>query len=97
MTSSKRPAQLSDADARVLDELLENGGLDVARAETLTGEDAERAGRIRDLLGLLEDYPVEDASDDLVHATLARVNRADAERAARMSIGGQEQFKFLSP
>ena len=92
MTSPKRPAQLSEADARVLDELLENGGLDVERAEAMTGEDAERAGKIRNLLGLLEDYPVEDASDDLVHATLARVNRAEDEQSARMSIGAQERF-----
>jgi hypothetical protein len=86
MTSPKRPPTLSKEDARVLDELLEHGGLESERIESLPEEDRQRARKIEGVLSLLDAYPVEDASDDLVHATLARINRAEDERSSRMNI-----------
>lgn len=85
MTSSDPNRSLSDDDARVFDGLAENG-LDLEAVDALQGEDRARGERIRDLMGLLDSYPVEDASEDLVNATLARVGRAEDERADRMRL-----------
>ena len=92
MTSPNRPPTLSKDDARVLDELLEHGGLESDRIESLSDDDRLRARKIEGLLSLLDAYPVEDASDDLVHATLARINRAEDERASRMNIQTQAEM-----
>ena len=86
MTSSKSPRPLSDDDARVLDQLAEEG-FDPARIESLSDADRPRGEAINNLLGLLDQYPVEDASDELIDATLARVNRAEEERNERMNFG----------
>ena len=42
------------------------------------------------MLGLLEAYPVEDASDTLIDATLARIDQYESQRAARMHISTAE-------
>jgi hypothetical protein len=73
-----RIARLGDADAAAADRMLEDG-FDPDRSPA---DDREAA--VRELLGLLDDYPVEPASDELVHATLARVARSEAEREQRM-------------
>jgi len=75
-----RIARLGDADAAAADRMLE-AGFDPDRAPA---DDREAA--LQDLLGLLDDYPVERASDELVDATLARIARAESERDARMSF-----------
>jgi hypothetical protein len=75
-----RIARLGDADAAAADRVLEDG-FDPDRSPA---DDREAA--VHDLLGLLEAYPVEPASDDLVNATLARVARSEAEREGRMSF-----------
>jgi len=86
MTSSKSPRTLSEDDARVLDQLAENG-FDSANIESLDAQDRPRGEAINNLFSLLERYPVEDASDELIDATLARVNRAEEERSDRMNFG----------
>ena len=92
MTAENRIQNLSEDDARVLDALLEHGGLDHEAMESLEGDDRERGRRIADLLSLLDAYPVEDASDDLVNATLARVNRAESDRADRMNFQARQEM-----
>ena len=78
-----RICRLGDEDAAAVDRLLGDGlGSDAA-----PGDDRETA--ISDLLGLLDDYPTEPAPDELVHATLARVARAEQERSSRLSIQNQ--------
>lgn len=64
---------LSEADGRVLDLLL-----DARRGAPgqLPPADAPRAERMQDVLNLLDTYPDEPASDDLVARTLARVASA---------------------
>jgi len=85
MTSDNTQKRLSENDARVLDQLAEDG-FDATRRNDLQGEDRERADVLCQLLSTLDDYPVEDASDDLVAATLTRVRRAEDERDERMNI-----------
>jgi len=85
MTSDNTPKRLSENDARVFDELAEHG-FDASRSDAFQGEDRERADAICSLLHVLDDYPVEDASEDLVAATLTRVRRAEDEREERMNI-----------
>ena len=86
MTRQNRLQTLSKEDARVLDALVENGGLNSEDIEALEGDDRERGKKIAGLLSLLDDYPVEDASDELVNATLARVNRAEDARTERLNL-----------
>ena len=85
MTSPNLPRTLSDDDARVFDTLAEDG-LDLDSIDSMTGDDRKRAEKIKNLLCLLDEYPVEDASEDLLNATLARVNRAEEERNQRLQI-----------
>ena len=84
-----RPArELSQEDCRVLDVLAEHG-FDASRIDSLAPEDRSRGKAITDLLGKLEQYPVEDASPELVDATLARIQREEDERPERMRIDTQ--------
>lgn len=82
--------QLSPADARVLDALAEHG-YDPAALEAQSPEDRRRAQSIMSLLHALDDYPVEDADDTLVYATLARIDRVERERGDRLSIEAERQ------
>lgn len=77
---TSRIARLSDADAEAVDGLFEHG-LDESQ-----DPDDDRANAVRELLSILEDYPVEPASEELVDATLARVARDESERRERFSI-----------
>ena len=79
--TDQRVAQLSDADSRAVDRLLESG----LNPDAPTSDDPRDAA-VLELLGLLDDYPVEPAAQELVDATLARVAREEAELAARMSF-----------
>ena len=71
---------LSPEDERLLDALIECGfELD---ALSLEGEERERAENILNLLGLMNDYPVEDSDPALVDATMARVDRFERRAIA---------------
>lgn len=78
--NSDRIARLSAADADAIDRLFE-GGLDDA------GPGDARETAALDLMSILESYPVEPASEELVDATIARVGREEEARASRFSIG----------
>ncbi len=77
--------KLSKADAEMLDQLVDVG-FELAQLEYLSPEDTQRANSILKTLGLLDAYPVEDASDTLIDATLARIDQYEAKRSARMQI-----------
>jgi hypothetical protein len=79
------PKELSPEDCRVLD-LLAEGGFDPAGLDELDAADHDRGEAITALLGTLNQYPVEDASPELVDATLARIQREEDERPQRMNI-----------
>ena len=81
-----RPSkELSPEDCRVLD-LLAEGGFDPAGLDDLDEADRARGEAITTLLGTLNQYPVEDASPELVDATLARIQREEDQRPQRMNI-----------
>jgi hypothetical protein len=85
MTTPPRHKELSADDARILDMIAEQG-FDESILETMDGTDRDRATAITDLLGLLEDYPVENASEELVDATVARIRRDENQRLERMRL-----------
>ena len=84
--ASERIARLSEADAEAIDQLFEHG-----LNESDPSGPREKAAL--DLLAVLESYPTEQASDELVDATLARVNRAETERSSRFSIANAPGFR----
>ncbi len=85
MTEGFDNLQLSKADAELLDKLVDVG-FELDQLEFLTSEDEQRAKSILAILGLLESYPVDDASDTLIDATLVRIDQYESQRAARMQV-----------
>ena len=86
--------KLSKADAEMLDQLVDVG-FELDQLEYISPEDTQRAKSILKMLGFLEAYPVEDASDTLIDATLARIDQYESKRAARMQIHTPE-FETIS-
>jgi hypothetical protein len=87
--SGDKPLELSPDDQRVVDALFA-AGFDEKAIARLPAADRPRADRLVHLLGLMHDYPVEDVDETLVHATLAGIDRHEAERARRMTIDPME-------
>ncbi len=80
-------APLCDADASLLDRLVE-AGFDVEALGPLDANERRRAEILLAHFRLLESYPADESgSDDLVEATMARIAKADEERSERMRIG----------
>ncbi len=84
-----REPHLCADDERLLDALAE-AGFDRNILSNVSGDDDRRLGAICRTMGLLRDYPVEDASDTLVHATLARIDQHEEAHAARMSFDNHQ-------
>ena len=80
---------LSPQDAALLDRLVEVN-FDLGALDKLSDEEISRANNILAIFGLLETYPMEDASDTLVHATLARINSYDLQQSERLRINTNE-------
>jgi len=80
--------QLSADDQRLIDALLEVG-FDRNALSAVSPTDNRRLNAISAMLHRLEDYPVEDASETLIHATLARIDRHEDMQAARMKFDSQ--------
>ncbi len=76
---------LSPEDQHVLDQMVA-AGYDRDSVNALPPPERARAERLLGLLELMHDYPVEDADDTLVHATLAGIDRYEDECAARLSF-----------
>ena len=85
MTNDRPPLDLSPADQRIVDTLVD-AGFDADAIESPSADDRRRANAVTSLFELLEDYPVEDGDDTLVHATLARIDRHENDRSARMTF-----------
>ena len=77
--------ELCANDRRLLDALIE-AEFNIDEMEPLTEAERLRVETLQQLLGLLDDYPVEDADDTLIHATMAGIDRYDHERAGRMKL-----------
>jgi hypothetical protein len=80
---------LSPEDIRILD-LIAEDGFDPARVAALPDADRARGDALTTLLGRLDAYPVTDGDDALVDATLARIDRHDAEQQSRLRLVGEE-------
>ena len=79
--------RLSDADARLLDRLVD-ARFELTAMVDLSADDRVRAARLLGQLDLLDAYPEEGhlKDDALLDATLARIDREAAARASRMRI-----------
>lgn len=82
--------RLTADDERTLDALIESG-FDRTALKELPAADQIRAQSISNVLGLLNDYPVDDASETLLHATLARIDRYEDNRSERMNFELQQE------
>jgi len=89
--------ELSAEDRRVLDSLMTESGLDAEAVAALPAADQPRAARLLDMMALLSDYPVEDADETLIHATLARIDRHEDERSARLAFDAHQDEAATSP
>jgi hypothetical protein len=85
MTDHGEHINLCKADAEMLDRLVEVG-FEIDQLDGLTEEEQQRATSILKTFGLLELYPVEDASDELIDVTLARIDQYEGKQQARMHI-----------
>jgi len=85
MTDYGDHPNLCKADASMLDRLVDVG-FELDQLEGLTEEEHQRATSILKTFGLLEHYPVEDASDELIDVTLARIGQYENKHRARMHI-----------
>jgi hypothetical protein len=83
---SERPiAELSPPDQQILDRLVECG-FDISQLSPMTPQERQRAQAVLRVFHLLNDYPVQDADESLVHAALARIDRYEDQHAAKMKI-----------
>ena len=76
---------LCQADADLLDRLVDVG-FELDKLDGLSADETARATRMLSMLGLLGAYPVEDASDTLIDATLAQIDQYDSDQSQRMRI-----------
>jgi len=76
---------LGEPDQAAVDLLIEHG-FDLAEAQRARPDLATRLAAAHALFNALDRYPVEPPDASLVDATLARVDRAEDERAARMTL-----------
>ncbi len=90
------PPSLSARDAALLDALA-SCGFDPEGLEAVDPADEARVDAILNIGALLGDYPVEDADEALLHATLARIERYEDERAAAMQIESRGRPRFRLP
>lgn len=85
-TNDSHPvARLSPADERVLDLLAEHG-FDHAALDHLPAPDRPRGERILAAFRLLDDYPVSDGDETLVHATMARIALHAERQSAQFTL-----------
>jgi hypothetical protein len=73
---------LSAADQAALDRLIDRA----FEAQAGEGEDAAREQAVLEVLRALDAYPVEASDPSLVDATLARIDAAEREQAARLRL-----------
>jgi hypothetical protein len=76
---------LCQADADLLDRLVDVG-FELGKLDALSADETARANRMLSMLGLLDGYPVEDASYTLVDATLAQIDQYETNQSQHMRI-----------
>lgn len=95
---------LSVDDQRAIDALME-AGFDARLMNTRAsgslasggGVDPRRINAVNNLLGLMNDYPVDDCEPALLDATLARIDRLEDDRAERLNFDvRQEEAQSIS-
>jgi len=101
MKGDEQMPSMNDADAALLEKLVESG-FDPGVVEGLDDAQQARLQRLAELLGMLDGYPSEPLDESeretLVHATLARIDRFESEQADRMTFsnagtgGGRGRF-----
>ena len=83
------PASLTPADAAAFDRLASEG-FDPKLLSALAGEEQRRGEAAVSLLGMLEQYPTDELSDEdqqtLIDATMARIRRSEDDRRDRMQM-----------
>lgn len=84
-----REPRLTADDQRLLDALVESD-FDRNILSAVSREDSRRLDAICGTLELLRDYPVDDADETLKYATLARIDRYEEQRAARMKFEAEQ-------
>ena len=72
-------------DARLVNDRASVGG------SSGGGIDPRRIKAVNNLLGLMNDYPVDDCEPALLDATLARIDRLEDERAARLNFDVRQE------
>lgn len=80
---------LCQADGDLLDRLVDVG-FELDKLDGLSEDETTRANRMLSMLGLLDGYPVEDASDTLIDATLAQINQYETNQTQQMRIETSE-------
>jgi hypothetical protein len=86
--SSSSVPELDSASKETIDRLLMEGLSDESNPD-IEGDEARRELALRNLLGLLDDYPVDEVPDELVDATLAGIDAYERSRDERMHIENQ--------
>lgn len=80
---------LSPDDARVLDQIAENG-FDESLLAGLSPPDRDRGDRLVGVMRRLDHYPVAAADTSLVDATMARIAQHDRRQQERFQLVGEE-------
>ena len=78
---------LCSDDRQMLDRLVD-AGFDIDALGPLSDIERQRANQILRMLGLMNDYPVADADDALIHVTMARIDQHDRDLAQGLRLAG---------
>ncbi len=89
------PTTLCPQDERLLDALVECG-FDPDALEALSFQEKRRVKALLSLFELIDDYPVQDADDALVDATLARIDQYDRRMSAQSTASDQVDGQDIS-
>ncbi len=84
----REPIALSPQDERLLDALVDCE-FDPSALEALSLDDQRRVKALLSLFELIDDYPVQDADDALIDATLARIDQYERRASARTAAADQ--------
>ena len=90
----REPITLSPQDERLLDALVDCG-FDPSALEALSLDDQRRVEALLSLFELIDDYPVQDADDALIDATVARIDQYEvADQADVQELGGRRRIRL---
>ncbi len=90
----REPITLSPQDERLLDALVDCG-FDPSALEALSLDDQRRVEALLSLFELIDDYPVQDADDALIDATVARIDQYERRASAKIAVADQADLQEL--